>query len=234
MDTHLQSVYLRELEKQCELALGAYKQVVSVHLAYERAVEEYMKLRPYVPESPLDVEQVYVVLALMDRQANARPKFVKDSKDYRQGLLRSVHSFLTHAGNVSKLLWPTNPRRERGESKEDYKTQCKETNDRGGHLRRELDISEQHPLKDRTLRDHLEHFDERLDTWSRTSRNHNIVELIGPASAVAGARKSDVIAYNPATDVYFFRGDEFSVQTLVTAVEQLLSKVKNTLERDDH
>lgn len=234
VDVHLQNVYLRELEKHCKLALGAHKQVDLANLAYKGVVEEYMELRPHLPESPLDIEQVYAMFDLMDRQADVRPKCIKDSEAYKQELLRHVHSLLTQAGNISKLLWPTKPRRDRNESNEDYRARCKQTSDRGDDLRRSLNIPEQHPLKDRTLRNNLEHFDERLDSWVRISENHNVIELVGPASAVAGADVGDVIAYDPATGVYFFRGDEFSVQTLVIAVEQLLPKVKNTLERDDH
>jgi len=68
----------------------------------------------------------------------------------------AVQSFLVAAANVSKLLWP-------GRNRDPKKTQYAEA--RGRELRQFLDVTELSPLSSRKLRDHFEHFDERIDTW---------------------------------------------------------------------
>jgi len=66
-------------------------------------------------------------------------------------------SIVYHAAAVSRFLWSPGSRdkalRRRSES-------------RGAILRSSLAIPADHPIKSRTLRDHLEHFDERLDEWA--------------------------------------------------------------------
>jgi hypothetical protein len=87
----------------------------------------------------------------------------------------SVQSLLMAAANVSKLLWPTY---RRGENL----IPC-----RGEELRKSLAISDEHsPLSDRTLRNHFEHFDARLEHWpaSLTFDSSFIISLIRKGSAV--------------------------------------------------
>lgn len=67
-----------------------------------------------------------------------------------------LHGLVSAGGNISKLLWPsprnTNSRRGR------------RALERGAVLRQLLQVSDGSPLRLRTLRDDLEHFDERIDT----------------------------------------------------------------------
>src|SRR3989442_13158213 len=59
----------------------------------------------------------------------------------------SVQGILLAAGNISKLLWPSNT----------------QSADRGNELRTLLSVSDGSPLTPRTFRNHFEHFDERLE-----------------------------------------------------------------------
>ena len=68
-----------------------------------------------------------------------------------QEVFRSIHSMLSHTSNVSRLLWPTPPRRKKRETKATYETRCPQV-PRG--LRVALGLPEDsHPLKTRRLRD---------------------------------------------------------------------------------
>jgi hypothetical protein len=58
--------------------------------------------------------------------------------------------FLNHAAVVSKILSPSGNRRSRS---------------RAEHLRQYLGIEQGEPILGRTLRNHLEHIDERIDSW---------------------------------------------------------------------
>jgi hypothetical protein len=69
-------------------------------------------------------------------------------------MLAFTHAMLVFAGNVSKLLFPSAARRQ----------SAREIAERRGRLLREtLGIQATSILAERALRDHLEHFDERLD-----------------------------------------------------------------------
>jgi hypothetical protein len=121
--------------------------------------------------------------------------------------------FLQHTSAVSRQRWSPGSndkvRRERAEN-------------RGKHLRTSLKIDEEHVLRSRRLRDHLEHYDERIDDWAETSQNKNIVDnMIGPRSAIGGdaIRDADIMRlYDPSTNKFVFRGESFDVQELVNGV----------------
>jgi hypothetical protein len=138
---------------------------------------------------------------------------------------RGLHSFLTHASNVSRLLWPTDPRKCKGETTDDYNTRRSDVEARGRLLRGMLCIPDSgHPLEDRPLRDHLEHFDERLDEWqSRVGRKGFMDWHIGPTNIVSGMPVKDQLrAFNPATATFTFRDEAFNLQLLVDALDQLV------------
>jgi hypothetical protein len=125
-------------------------------------------------------------------------------------IFRSIHSLLTHASNVSRLLWPLGTDGPRAE--------------RGRILREALGIDDgDHPLRTRRLRDHLEHFDERLDDWQASSSRHNFVQdNVGPWGVIAGIDERDVMRwYDQAAKKFIFRGESFNVQEIVSEVEAL-------------
>lgn len=126
-------------------------------------------------------------------------------------VFRSIHSLLTHASNVSRLLWPSRPKDSKAE--------------RGRILRKALGIpDDDYPLKSRRLRDHLEHFDERLDEWQETSAGRTFVQdNIGPWGSVAGVDELDVMRwYDQVARRLIFRGESIDIQELVTTIDALL------------
>jgi hypothetical protein len=128
--------------------------------------------------------------------------------------------FLHHVGAASRILWPPVPRE---------KEKAARARARGLHLRTVLGIPDDHALKKRTLRDHIEHLDERIDDWAHGSKNHNIVDFtFGPPGVVGGGGvgTGDVFRqYDPATTVFIFRGESFHVQTLAGGVGDVLERV---------
>jgi len=80
----------------------------------------------------------------------------------RQEIFKTIHSFLTHTGNLSKLLWPGRP----GPGK-NAKERKERMDLRGQCLRKIFDLPDHgHVLGSRNLRNYLEHFDEELDAWA--------------------------------------------------------------------
>src|SRR5690606_10066275 len=138
-------------------------------------------------------------------------------------VFRQTHSFLTHASNVSRLFWPPKPRKRKAESPESFETRCAFTTERGKTLLELFELDDKSPLKSRVLRDHLEHYDERLDDWSNTSIARNMAsDTIGPSNAIVGLDPSDTMRwFDPTTLSFRFRGETYALQPLATAVDQL-------------
>lgn len=137
-----------------------------------------------------------------------------DRREYLQNeVFRTLHSFLTHTSNVSKLLWPTGT----GRAKR-----------RGRRLRSLLSVTDDNPLRSRTLRNHLEHFDERLDTWAEETGGNLFLNVIGPRSAVLADEGITVIPLrwlDSETAHFHFRGEEFDLQELADAAKELQEAV---------
>ena len=127
-------------------------------------------------------------------------------------VFRELYALVANVAGVARILWPPWIR-------DPDKRRTAEI--RGEHLRQALGIVDNHPLRSRALRDHLEHFDERLDQWSQETGHGGIVDLhIGPTSVIGGdaiARGDFLRVYQPERKVFTFRGDEFDIQQLVTA-----------------
>jgi hypothetical protein len=138
-------------------------------------------------------------------------------------VFRSLHSFLAHASNASRILWPPSARRRKGESDGIFKMRRARTEERGRTLRNTVGLDDGTPLKDRTLRDHLEHFDERIAEWDETSERKNYVQdTIGPPNAIVGIDPGDAMRwYDPTTNHYLFRGERFDMQALASAIDRL-------------
>jgi hypothetical protein len=127
-----------------------------------------------------------------------------------RSIFREAQGFLVHAAAMSRILWPPakgNP----------------VAVARGEHLRTVLTVADTHPLRSRKLRDHHEHFDERLDHWSQETTHGAIIDLhIGPTSIIGGpaAGRGDFLrVYEPDRKVFTFCGEEFDIQALVTGLE---------------
>ena len=104
----------------------------------------------------------------------------------------SIQNLLNAAANVSKALW--------GQS-------GSLTAERQA-LRDSIGVSDSSPLREVTMRNNFEHFDERLDRWWTQSAHHNYADLnIGPRSAISGIDNVDTFRmYDPATTEVVFWG----------------------------
>lgn len=147
-------------------------------------------------------------------------------KFFHSEVFRQTHSFLTHASNISRLFWPPQPKKRRDETPEAFVQRQEFTASRGALLLALFGLDDSSSLKSRVLRDHLEHYDERLDHWSNTSERRNLAsDTIGPPNAIVGLDPSDTMRwFDPTTNAFRFRGEEYELQPLATAVDQLLPK----------
>ncbi len=193
MDTYAQRIYLGEAATQCRFAINAAR-------ALDNVVPRWFEA--------LNAENDGLAQTLHDE------------------IFRSLHSLLTHSSNVSKLFWPAPPRRKSGESQEAYASRkaANPKNSRAEELRQAVGLPETgHVLCSRKLRDHLEHFDERLDEWqARSPRRNYFHDTIGVRAALHGVDDCDIMRwYDPNANHLLFRGDTFEIPALVAAVEEV-------------
>jgi hypothetical protein len=139
---------------------------------------------------------------------------------------RAIHSVLTHAGCLSRLLWPAarNARAARAQA-------------RGELIRSLLDLpdADASVLSQRDLRNHLEHYDERLDEWAAKSPSRQYVhDVIMPFRRLWGAEDRDIMRwYDPSTDTYRFQGEVFHLGALEAALKTALVRAQDALQAHD-
>ncbi|MGE5605285.1 MAG: hypothetical protein ACM3YE_06290 [Bacteroidota bacterium] len=122
----------------------------------------------------------------------------------------SIQSILVAAGNVSKILWP----------------QKKKYEARGERLRKLLNIDKNNILSDRKLRNHFEHYDERIEVWFEEESSAVYMDLIiNPFESVWGVNFTNRHrAYNPLTKTLTFRGESVELAAVLNALEEIRVK----------
>ena len=112
-----------------------------------------------------------------------------------------VHHFLIHATNIDKLI-------------------DVDANSFRGQYLASLFSGNIIDLKQfRRLRNHLEHFDERLDAWVKNFSGHTFFDM----NIITGAKGFPTKAFLRAMDGYIFRfhGEDYDLQALHSEVEKL-------------
>ena len=128
------------------------------------------------------------------------------------GIWAAVLTILVAAGNVSKILWPPRPKFE----------------PRGAALRALLEIDESNALSNRRLRNHFEHYDERIEDWLTSGHSANYTDQIigslpGFLSQFPGnAHRS----YDPSTQNVSFRGESMNLGSILGALATVRQKCR--------
>jgi hypothetical protein len=123
----------------------------------------------------------------------------------------AVQLLVVATANLSKLLWGEGGRH--AEKREP--------------LRLSLGVDDSSPLRETLMRNHFEHFDERLDLWAEQGSGSYFDKLWGPVEAFAiDAGEIDIFRmYDPATGTLRFWGDTFVIRPIVAEVERILPVV---------
>lgn len=118
----------------------------------------------------------------------------------------SIHSFLSHTANVSKLL------NGRGDSSKTI-----------GQI---LGVDEGSVIHEREFRNHLEHYDERLKRWIGRYKEGAVISTynIGPRSDFTSPDRILVSHYDPATKTFTFVDEDFQLDTLAKEAETIQTK----------
>ncbi len=118
----------------------------------------------------------------------------------------SVHGFLSAAGNLSKLLL------------------------RAKSLSKTIGIDDGHIIFNRKLRNHWEHFDERIEKWGSDASNRIFVDSnIGPSSKLSIFQQASPFRnFETDTRSLTFAGDRIDIQELIDAIYKIKVKLDNT------
>jgi hypothetical protein len=173
---------------------------------------------------------------VLERLATGRQSLDFDTRNtLHNEVFRSLHSLLAHAGVVSRLLWTTPPKQHKNESVRAYDTRVARhrPSTRATLLRRAAGLPDEHALKSREIRDHLEHFDERLDRWAATSVSKNLVQdLIGGPNTMKGIADEDMMRwYDPTTHSLRFQGVQFEIAAIVVGLDDVSDACTRVLAR---
>jgi hypothetical protein len=134
--------------------------------------------------------------------------FNKDIEDKDQFWL-NIQSFLICSANVSKLLWG-----EYGKSHERKE------------VRALLQTGDKSELRSRRLRNHFEHYDQRLIDWNKESKTKSIAQnIIAPEGTLDDVMdKKDMMRYyDPSTGIVTFRGETFKLGPVSKEIKRIMS-----------
>jgi len=200
-----QTIFFMEVERQCKFALMAYEDL-------NQALTDYYQPRPESPTvSYEDVIQRQSSTASYEQWLSAMDSYEQMRKAAKDRLWCSVQAFLVAAGNISKLLWPS------------YRKGEELIPERGPELRVSLAVEEDSPLAPRTLRNHFEHFDVRLEQWAVSSKPRVFVDSnIGPVSMISDFKPGDRLRhFDPTTFTVYFREDTYHLRPIIEAIQAI-------------
>ena len=131
-------------------------------------------------------------------------------KHSTEDFFREAEHFIQHAAAISQLLWPSGS----------------EAKKRAKYLRTELGITDDNILKNSALRNHIVHFDERLDTWANNSKGHNFVDQNIGVMIIGLDQTNYLRNYNPQNYEYTFLNEVFNLKKIQSAIEEMYHAVK--------
>ncbi|MGH9787939.1 MAG: hypothetical protein ACRD4U_04445 [Candidatus Acidiferrales bacterium] len=131
-----------------------------------------------------------------------------------QGAFCGLQNLLNAAANISKALWG---------QKDQANVALVRT-----QLRESIGIADNSPLKDVRMRNHYEHFDERIDRWWTESHTRNIADMnLGPAQSIAGLAPIERFrSFDPASGQLEFWGESFDVRAVIQEIQRVLPKLR--------
>lgn len=129
-------------------------------------------------------------------------------QDHARTIVNSVQVFIVQAAAISRYFWPTR-------KKEPHLS-------RAARLRDGLGISDRSPLRNRDLRNRLEHFDEKLDEFCRDLVAGVIMPTyVGPMRAEPAVSTHLFRAYYTDVGVFEILGHRVEMQPVLNEVQTL-------------
>ena len=140
----------------------------------------------------------------------------------QQAALNHLQNILHQSGALSRYFWPSRRAHDA----------------RGAHLRKVLNIIEGSPLKSRTVRDHIEHFDEKLDIYlGSMTAGYVVPYYFGSTPASGGVPQHYFRAYFVDSGTFEILGHQVAIEPLIVEamrIHNLLVEFEENGERFPH
>lgn len=136
-----------------------------------------------------------------------------------------VQEALMHAAGLSRFFWPSQLRGGRSKA-------IREMADRrGAGLRAAFGIPDDSPLKSRGLRDALEHFDERLDSFLLSLDGGRVYPepMLGSPEASDGVPTHVFKMLDPVSSTFVLFGEKYSYRGLPSEVSRIRRAVESMI-----
>lgn len=127
-------------------------------------------------------------------------------------ILDSLQNLIARAAALSRYFWPA-----RDGKRQEHKR-------RADQLCRAFAVTDESPLKDRELRNCMEHYDERLDHYiSKLIIGHIIPSYVGPAPGQTEVPQHVFRAYFVDVGTFAILGTHYQIQPIVDEISRLHS-----------
>jgi len=174
----------------------------------------------------------YAIFALEDLHSFEIPEHLTDSERMHYWYKKNyyMYSFLIHTSNISKLLWP---------SKSDigipYLFQYSD------FLRCILQVDDKFYIKDRTIRNDLEHMDERIKNYfenKKIGKNYKL-DIEGSHSIVSQKKlnaeedQAEVIEKEDGIILYEYKGKKYNLEKVKKEINNIKKNAIKWLAKKD-
>jgi hypothetical protein len=202
MEKIVQTIFLYEILRQCRLVLQAFSDL-------ENIINEPDEKLPKMPNNP---SREYL-------KQRGEMNLKKDDKE-RKNADRCwiyIQAILTLSANISKILW--HERDKKPKLSIEYFL-------RGIQLRHTLNIDKNWLLHDRDLRNHSEHYDERIHEWASKSKGGMYSHNMGIDGSSKDDPYHDMFNFDPLNYTVSFWGKKYDIRAIVKEIEILYEKVQ--------
>lgn len=153
-------------------------------------------------------ERVFEGLRKLDSEANQNTHTECTTEE----ILDSLQNLIVRAAALSRYFWPVRE----GRSQEHKK--------RAKQLCQAFSVTDESPLKDRELRNRIEHFDERLDHYlSQLIIGHIFPSYVGNTPEQSEVPQHVFRAYFVDIDTFAILGTRYRIQPIVDEISRLHS-----------
>ncbi len=150
-------------------------------------------------------EQVRLQCEFAIRAAHGMDDEIRsDSMDIKV-VFYHIQNLLNAVANISKALWGS------GGKKADERKE----------LRESINVTDSSPLREVNVRNHFEHFDQRIDQWWEKSSNHIYIDL-NTCGVVCADEYCVFRNFDPQTIEVVFWGDKFNIQVIINEIQRIL------------
>lgn len=137
---------------------------------------------------------------------------LQESESDPENIVYDLYEALAHAATISRYFWPSHNKKRLHSS-------------RGLKLRNAFTLNDNNPLKDRQLRDTIEHFDERLDKFLLNDPIGHIFDLIITDQEILDNEATYIFRLvDPTRGIVVLFGEKYNFISIQKAVHDIYGK----------